>query len=172
MSIRRRVTRRWGWWDHEGVRAVDVAESYSRLSADLIRFSATVVGPSDAEDVVAAAMVSVLTTGVSEVVDPQRYLYRAVLNAGRKHIRANNRRARRERFVAPRDSVDAIEPDVDMRHALALLSPQQAAVVHLAYWEDLSASAIADRLGVTDGTVRRQLARGRRRLSEVLDEPT
>lgn len=154
------------------MRAADVAESYSTFSEDLIRFSASVVGPSDAEDVVASALVSVLTTGVSEVVDPRRYLYRAVLNAGRKHMRTSTRRERRERFVAPRDSVDAVEPDVDMRDALGLLSPQQAAVVHLAYWEDLSISVIADRLGVTDGTVRRQLARGRRRLAEVLDDPT
>ena len=55
--------------------------------------------------------------------------------------------------------------------SLAALSPQQRAVVHLTYWEDLTPHAVAARLGVSDGTVRRQLARARKRLREVLDDP-
>jgi len=47
---------------------------------------------------------------------------------------------------------------------------QQRAVIHLTYWEDLTPSVVATRLGVSEGTVRRQLARARDRLRKVLDE--
>ena len=45
---------------------------------------------------------------------------------------------------------------------------QQRAVIFFAYWQDLDVTAIARLLGVSDGTVRRQLARARGRLREVL----
>lgn len=146
-----------------------IAESYRACSADLIRFAASVVGPSDAEDIVSSAVVNVLNSKASSVDDWRRYLYRAVLNAGRTHLRGTGRRERRERFVAPLEAVHAGEIDLDMRRALSGLSPQQRAVIHLTYWEDLTPAMVASRLGVSDGTVRRQLARARQRLSEVLD---
>jgi RNA polymerase sigma-70 factor, ECF subfamily len=93
-----------------------------------------------------------------------------VLNTGRKYLRSTARRDRRERLAASQDRVEPPDTDLDIRAALATLSAQQRAVIHLAYWEDLTPPMIADRLGVTDGTVRRQLARARRRLSEVLDD--
>lgn len=52
--------------------------------------------------------------------------------------------------------------------ALGELSPQQRSVVYLAYWEDLSVADIAGTLEVSEGTVRRQLARARDRLRKVL----
>ncbi len=51
---------------------------------------------------------------------------------------------------------------------MAALSPQQRAVVFLTYWEDLEARSVADLLGVSEGTVRKQLGRARIRLREVL----
>ena len=59
-------------------------------------------------------------------------------------------------------------PDVDVRAALTELSPQQRAVVFLTYWEDRSIPDVAAVLDVTEGTVRRQLARAKDRLRKVL----
>jgi RNA polymerase sigma factor (sigma-70 family) len=46
----------------------------------------------------------------------------------------------------------------------------QRAVVFLSYWEDMRPAEIARTLGVSEGTVHRQLARGEARLRRVLDE--
>jgi RNA polymerase sigma factor (sigma-70 family) len=51
-----------------------------------------------------------------------------------------------------------------------VLSVQQRTVVFLAYWCDQSAGDIAGVLGVSEGTVRKQLVRARARLREVLDD--
>ncbi len=48
------------------------------------------------------------------------------------------------------------------------LSVQQRAVTYLTYWHDMSVAQVAEALGVSDGTVRRQLARARDRLRGVL----
>jgi RNA polymerase sigma factor (sigma-70 family) len=52
---------------------------------------------------------------------------------------------------------------------VARLSLRQRAVIVLTYWDDLDPAAIAGLLDISDGSVRRHLARGRSRLKEVLD---
>lgn len=152
----------------EVVRELDVAECYEKHSDALVRYAATLVGPADADDVVAAAVLGVLRSSTESVDDLRGYLYRAVTNAGRRHWRSLDRRARRERLVAGSSVVTASEPDTDVRDALLTLSTQQRALIHLTYWEDLTPAMAAARLGVSDGTVRRQLARARRKLAEEL----
>lgn len=56
----------------------------------------------------------------------------------------------------------------EVARAVAALSPQQRAVVFLTYWDDLDAITVADLLGVSAGTVRKQLGRARGRLRKVL----
>jgi len=41
-------------------------------------------------------------------------------------------------------------------------------VVFLTYWDDLDAATVANLLGVSEGTVRKQLGRARNKLREVL----
>lgn len=152
----------------------DVAECYEKNADALLRFAASQVGWSHADDVLSAAVMGVLQRGVADVDDIRSYLYRAVSNAGRKHWRSLDRRTRREGVWTARSLAD-VAPPVDAElgpvvDALAHLSVQQRAVVHLTYWEDLTPAVVADRLGVSDGTVRRQLARARERLRSVLDE--
>ncbi len=90
-----------------------------------------------------------------------------------KHWRGLGRRRRRDVVLPPPEvwtEIDGHDPRSDrIIVALRSLSVQQRAVVHLTYWEDLTPAAVAERLGVSDGTVRRQLARGRDRLRKVLD---
>ncbi len=152
------------------MREDEVAECYGAHADELVRFAASLVGSSDADDVVSAAVLGVLRAPTDRVDDLRAYLYRSVLNAARKHWRTLDRRARREaiRYDLPVESTD---PRPEIAAALGRLSPQQRAVIHLAYWDDLTPPMIADALGVGEGTVRRQLARARSKLSEVLDDP-
>jgi RNA polymerase sigma-70 factor (ECF subfamily) len=153
-----------------GVRIADVAECYEKHADGLLRFASTLVGPVDAEDVVSTAVVGVLNSDLERVRDLRSYLYQAVANGAKKHWRTIDRRARRERLLASVELHTDAEYSPDLLRSLARLSPQQRAVVHLTYWEDLTQRDVAERLDVGEGTVRRQLARARRRLREVLDE--
>ena len=59
---------------------------------------------------------------------------------------------------------------IDAHRALAQLSEQQRAVVYLTYWEDLASGRRSPVCSsVSDGTVRKQLARARDQLRRILD---
>jgi RNA polymerase sigma factor (sigma-70 family) len=61
-----------------------------------------------------------------------------------------------------------LEVDVDVLAAVDKLSVQQRASVVLTYWEDLTPAEVAARLGISEGSVKRHLARARARLKELL----
>jgi len=153
------------------VQVAQVAECYEKHSDALVRFAATLVGSADAEDVVSEAVIAVLRSVTNEVDDMRAYLYRAVVSASAKHWRSHNRRRRREkRAVVFAPTPPDWSVDVRITAALDRLSAQQRAVIHLTYWEDLTPTMAAERLGISDGSVRRQLARARKRLRECLSE--
>lgn len=142
---------------------------YERYGTAVTRFATSLVGASDAPDVVQSALASLLANeALSSAENPKALLYRAVLNEARSFQRSAFRRRRRERRFA--DSVVNVDPEVEpeVAHAVASLSPQQRACVFLTYWEDMSPNQIAERLGVAEGTVKAHLARARDRLREVL----
>lgn len=146
------------------------AELYEKYAGELIRFATGLVGPTDAADVVADTFVRVLGSRSWPDVDEQRaYLYRAVLNEVRMRHRSTMRRRAREMRAADSEAVYDIEVRPEVLEAISLLSPQQRAAVVLSYWEDLTPGEVGERLGVSEGSVRRQLARGRAKLREVLD---
>ncbi len=103
------------------------------------------------------------------VLQVDAYLYRAVLNQARSHHRSLTRRRRREALVAasptPGQQCD-IRPDVWA--AVERLSVRQRAVTVLTYLDDLPVAEVATRLGVTEGAVRRHLARARAHLRRGL----
>ena len=68
----------------------------------------------------------------------------------------------------PRLSVDGFWLD----SGLARLEPHERRVIELAYFEDLSQTQIADRLGVPLGTVKSWTRRGLNRLARLLGEET
>jgi RNA polymerase sigma-70 factor (ECF subfamily) len=154
------------------VRADD-GELYRKHADDLVSLATTLVGHSAAADVVAAAVERTIGSAHWDQVD-DRYAYwvRAVLNEARSSYRSAMRRARREEMVVRRDrpTAGAVEDDgrPDLLAAVTDLSLQQRTVVYLAYWRDLPNTEIAELLGVSDGTVRRQLARARSKLRRTL----
>ena len=102
------------------------------------------------------------------------YLTRALVNAASTHHRSDRARVQRERVVAgwraPEGPDDDAADDIGAAVALQSLSPTQAAVVYLLYWEDLSIPAAASRLGISEGTVRKQLDRAKQRLRKVISD--
>jgi RNA polymerase sigma factor (sigma-70 family) len=107
------------------------------------------------------------------VSNRRAYLYRALLNEARMFIRSRARRTERERRIAQPDLAPGIpepEPEPELLAAVARLSARQRAVVYLTYWDDLDPVGVGDVLGISDGSVRRHLARARATLRRLLHE--
>jgi RNA polymerase sigma-70 factor (ECF subfamily) len=147
-------------------------EIYEKYGEELTRFATFLVGAADAPDVVVDAVLGAFASLAWPTVRERRaYLYRSVLNRARMHARAEGRRRAREQASARIDvAPEASRPDPDVVAAVAELSERQRAVVFLTYWDDLTPRAIASLLDVTEGSVRRHLARARRILRSRLDE--
>lgn len=157
---------------------MDVAERtdeelYATHAAGVVRFASTLVGHADAPDVTADAFVKVTASPVwADARDPRALWMRAVVFEARTWRRANARRRAREHRAAPVSAnVAGPEPepgDPRISAALEQLPVQQRAVVVLTYWLDLAPAGAAEVLGVSQGTVRKQLARARARIREEL----
>ena len=147
------------------------AELYEIHRAALIRFATAVAGPDDAADIVSDAMLSLLNDGGLRVArNPVALMHRAVLSKARSMQRSGFRRRARERRFAERwiEEQPTIRPDVVS--AVVSLSPRQRACVYLTYWADMSPKSVAEHLDISEGTVKKYLARARSNIREVLDE--
>lgn len=86
---------------------------------------------------------------------------------GRNRLRAALARAAQVPVVA--DHAERIGASDAVGTALAALPPQVRTCVVLRYFDDLSTAAIAQRLGIAEGTVKRYLADGRAALASLID---
>lgn len=150
----------------------DDGELYRKHADDLVSLATTLVGPSAAPDVVAAAVARTLASRQWQDVE-NRYAYwvRAVVNEARSSHRSTLRRLSREEAVTrqgERFVEDAPRLHPEVLRAVAELSLQQRTVTYLAYWQDLPVSEIADTLAISEGAVRRHLARARSKLRRSL----
>jgi RNA polymerase sigma factor (sigma-70 family) len=144
-------------------------EIYRKYADDLVRFATGLVGPFDARDVVSdACLRSFGSRGWSTVTNHRAYLYRSVLHEARSHHRSTLRRRLREMRAATSELVPPVQVDVDVLAAVDKLSLQQRASVLLTYWEDLTPADVALRLRISEGAVKRHLARARAHLKEFL----
>lgn len=148
---------------------MDEEQAYRLYARELTEYATTLVGPFDAADVVTDACLRAFQSkGWPEVANRRAYLYRTVFSVANDHHRSTLSRRLREMKTAPRDAVPATEVDIDVLSAVARLSVQQRAAVYLTYWVDLTPDEVAARMGVSPGTVKRHLARARKRLGEWL----
>lgn len=146
---------------------------YREHAARLTRLATALVGADGAHDLVADAVLACIRRpGWHEVEQPGAYLTRALVNAAHALRRSESSRRRRElRVASPMDATTAdAAPDPTLHAALDHLSPQQAAIVFHLYWEDLTVPATARLLGLSEGTVRKQLDRAKRRLRKVIPD--
>jgi len=146
------------------------AATYAALAPELVRFATSLVGRGNAADVVSAAVLRSLSSPRWPAVANRRsYLYQAVFSEACTWRRRASLRPSREAhlLVADRWELPTIRPDV--AEAVARLSVRQRAAVVLTYWADLNPRAVAELLGISEGSVRRHLARARANLRKVLD---
>lgn len=147
------------------------AAVYEANAERLVKLATFLAGPDGAVDLVQESVArAVGSSRWSVVADQGAYLTRVLVNEAHRHAgRDARRRAREERVAVTATPIEAYGVDADVRTAVRGLSTQQRAVVFCIYWEDMTIPAVAERLGVSEGTVRRQLARAKTRLRKVLD---
>ena len=164
--------------------ADDRLTAFRRLTdrhlGEAYRLAAVILGdPIDAEDVVHDAVLSAWR-GFGSLRDPERFdawLGRIVVNACRDRLRVTKRRRIVEVGRAPADGEHPTDPDAAVRaadrdvirRAMTGLSPDEQVVVALRFHSDLTVPAIAERLGIPEGTVKSRLhgALGRLRAALV-----
>ncbi len=153
--------------------AIDPAavEAYEKHADDLISYATALVGPNEAEDVVADAVLRVFTSADWErVKEPRGYLFRCVMNQAASQRRRRSVGRAKELRASARRPADVTAPvALDELGAFSVLSVQERAVIFLTYWEDLTPRDVSVVLGISEGAVRRYLARARAKLREVLD---
>jgi len=146
-------------------------EIYRSHAPELVRYANSLVGPNDAADVVSSAVLKAFTSkSWPSVENPRAYLYRSVLNEVRSQHRSRMRRLAREQRVASPEGVTMPEVRPEVLAALGALSARQRAAAYLTYFEDLDEKTVAERLGISAGSVRRHLGRAREKLRTILDE--
>ncbi|CAN5760260.1 SigE family RNA polymerase sigma factor [soil metagenome] len=142
---------------------------YRILEPALLRFAVGLVGAADAPDVLSTAFARVVGHQTwSTVANRRAYLYRAVHNEAADLLRRDSRRRRRESRQAEADRWELPDLHPYVRAAVLGLSHRQRAVIVLTYWADLDPASVAQRLGISEGSVRRHLARARATLRKVL----
>ena len=154
-----------------GVGTTSDEEIYGKYADDLVRFAMGLVGRSDAQDVVSAAVLrSISSKSWPQVTNHRGYLYQAVLSQARNEHRDRQRRWSKELRAAVdhRSHMPDYRPEI--LAAVKRLSVRQRACAVLNYWEDLHPRDIGERLGISEGAVRRHLARARSRLRGMLHE--
>lgn len=148
---------------------MDNEQVYRSYAVELTRYATGLVGPFDAADVVTDACLKAFASRKwPEVANRRAYLYRTVLSVATDHHRSTLARRLRELKTAGPESTSSQEIDIDVLNAVDRLSMQQRAAVVPTYWADLPVEAVANRMGVSTGAVKRHLARARRHLEEWL----
>jgi RNA polymerase sigma-70 factor (ECF subfamily) len=152
----------------------DVADwesTYREHAPRLMRMAAVLVGPADAGDLVADAVLrAVRSRRWAELESRGAFLTTVLVNEARRRGRSDRRRIAREQRITPRLEYSDRDPWIELVPIVASLSMRQRGVVYFAYWEDLSIPQIAIVMGISEGTVRRHLDRAKRQLRERIPD--
>lgn len=106
--------------------------------------------------------------------NPEGYIRRVMVNQQTSWWRKLGRRERPYADVSEvvsagnADSAHATTDRLVLVTALAALAPRQRAAIVLRFYEDLSEKEIADAMGVANGTVKRNIHDGLRRMRQIM----
>lgn len=151
------------------VAAQETIDLYRTHAKSLIAYASTLVGPSQAEDLVSETMMRILDrVDLSKVGNPRAYLFTSVLNRARSESRSRSARRRRELASTAGADICPAPTLADELGVLRCLSTRERAVIYLTYWEDMTVADVAACLDLSDGTVRRYLARARNKIRKEL----
>ena len=147
--------------------SLDVDDLYARSSARMLTTAWMLLGSRHAaEDAVQEAFAKLASRDTSAVRQPEAYLRTVVVN----ECRSQMRRRRRQADDPVADGVHLDRSDLEMREALARLSPKRRTVVVLRFYEDMKVDDIAAVLGCRPGTVSSLLHRALKDLREVVGD--
>lgn len=160
--------------------STELERFYRANCSDMMRLCTALVGPELAEDVFASSVLRVLSSDrFIDLTDDARrgYFYRTMVNEANRIVKRSAKGRVLESLAAA--SRPIAEPASRARTRgliddVAALSVRQRAVIYLTYWEDLSVAQVADRLGISEGSVAQHLTRARQHLRRRMnhDQPT
>lgn len=142
------------------------AAAYRRL---VVQLTALTGDLTEAEDVVQEAFARALPRWrrLAAYDDPEAWVRTVAVNLARNRWRSRRRGAAALLRLAPPDPAPEPSPDqVLVLQLLRTLPFDQRVVLVLHHLADQPVAAIADRLGVPEGTVKARLSRARRALAE------
>ncbi len=161
---------------HADIRLVSPDELLSHASA-MRALAGDLVGAREAEDAVQDAWVTALERPPRDTGSLRSWMRVVVANLARNAHRSAARRREREEWVARPESEEAGEQALErfelqrvLCERLVALPDEQRTVVYLRYYEDLTPTAIAARLGVPVKTVKTRHTRALASLRAELDE--
>jgi RNA polymerase sigma factor (sigma-70 family) len=152
----------------------EIESLYRERFADFVGVAASIVGEREAaREAVQEAFAAIVRgrRGLRREAALEAWVWRAVINAARKQMRASRRQPQLER--APSTNGDAPEPRErsELAVLVAALPERQRLILFLRYYADLDYREIARILDVKTGTVSASLhaahATLRRRIGEV-----
>lgn len=152
------------FFEPNAARLERLGEWFAAEGPSLLRFAYFVAGDRAlAEDLVQDAFIRIYRAGGRVEHDGfQTYARRAVANLARSRFR-RGLSERRAHSLLPRASESTTSVDVETRDevwaVILTLSPQQRACAALKYYEHLSEKEIAYVLGISIGSVKKQLSR-------------
>ena len=153
-----------------------LAECYARYGRPVLAFLRRYVGPDEAEDVLQRTFVDVWRN--ADRYDPARPLSTWVFTIA--HHRAVDTLRRHRPAVVPIDTIRELVGEdgrvvaerhawaAEVRAALRQLPDNQREALERSYFEGQTQVEIAAALGVPLGTVKARMARGMRRLAELV----
>lgn len=154
----------------------DFTRALDRNAADLLAYLERRVGAEDAADALAEVMVAAWRHADALPVDAEQsrmWLFGIARNVLANMARSERRRWRlteRLRATLSNARAGAVPADegLDVRDAIARLSPEQAELVRLIHWEGFTIAAAGEILGVPASTARTRYERARAELREAL----
>jgi RNA polymerase sigma factor (sigma-70 family) len=142
----------------------------------LLRYAYLLCGSrEDAADLVQDALVRTFgrPRGDFTPAGAEAYVRRAVLTGFLDGTRRAGRwRSIRHLAAAQEEAAGSPDERLDVQGQLRRLSPRERACIVLRYWEDLTVDGIAERLGISAGTVKRYLSDAHAKLAVALGPPS
>lgn len=149
----------------------DLQELYDASYRRLVGQLTAVTGcRTEAEDVVQEAFVKAILHArtLRDVRNPEAWVRTVAVNLARSRWRRVKRFAHLMPQLVP-DEHDDLSPDrVALLHAMRQLRPSHREAIALHYFADLPVAEVADALGISVGTVKSHLSRGRAALGDLL----
>lgn len=151
-----------------------VEELIDKRGSQLVAYAAMLTSrDGDAEDLVQDALVKCFSRrrSIASVGEAEGYVRRAMQTIAIDRARSRGARLRAaSRAFSREPAVADVDAGLDLRLALRELAPRERLCIVMRYFDDLTVSQIAERLGLADGTVKRYLSNATARLAPILDE--